>query len=73
MTAIEKGWKSDTNTVTRTQFLFSMSKARLLENKYVDRMVKKDGIPEVPKCVEHATVIWSIYRGPKQRRVILYD
>lgn len=50
-----------------------MSKARLLENKYVDRMVKKDGIPEVPKCVEHATVIWSIYRGPKQRRVILYD
>merc|ERR1712240_820684 len=55
------------------KIFFSVMASRLstflLENNYLDVSVQKGGIPGVPGCLEHATMIWdSIQKAKSNRR-----
>ncbi|GFN79043.1 polyprotein, partial [Plakobranchus ocellatus] len=39
----------------------------LTENGYINTSVQKSGIPGVSGCLEHATMIWKLSRGPSRR------
>lgn len=38
----------------------------LLKNKYIDTSVQKGGVPGVPGCIEHATMITEIIKEAKK-------
>ena len=40
----------------------------LLENGYIDETVQKAGIPGVPGCIEHATMIWDSLQNAKHEK-----
>ena len=55
------------------KIFFSVMASRLTkylkENEYLDVSVQKGGIPGVPGCVEHATMIWdAIQRAKSEKR-----
>ena len=55
------------------KIFFSVMATRLTkylqENEYLDVSVQKGGIPGVPGCVEHATMIWdAIQRAKSEKR-----
>ena len=43
----------------------------LTENGYIDMSVQKGGIPEVPGCVEHASMIWETIQRAKSQKLDL--
>ncbi|CAG5130209.1 unnamed protein product, partial [Candidula unifasciata] len=44
----------------------------LMTNKYIDTSVQKGGIPGVPGCLEHATMIWEAIQRAKHERTNLH-
>ena len=54
------------------KIFFSVMASRLtnflLENKYLDTSVQKGGIPGVPGCLEHATMIWDAIQKAKAEK-----
>ena len=55
------------------KIFFSIMASRLTEfvmsNKYVDISVKKGGIPGVPGCIEHTSMIWEAIQRAKRSRL----
>ena len=55
---------------------FSIMASRLTEfvmsNQYVDISVQKGGIPGVPGCIEHTSMIWEAIQRAKRNRLSLY-
>ena len=55
---------------------FSVIASRLAEyvlsNKYVDTSIQKGGVPGVPGCIEHSSMIWEAIQRAKKRRLSLY-
>lgn len=46
----------------------------LTPNKNVDRVVQKGGAPDIPGCLEHATMIWeAIHRAKMEKKVVWLD
>ena len=41
-------------------------------NQYVDISVQKGGIPGVPGCIEHTSMIWEAIQRAKRNRLSLY-
>ena len=41
--------------------------SHLLKNKYIDTSVQKGGVPGIPGCVEHSSMITAIIREAKER------
>ena len=58
-------------------FMASRMTSYLLENSYLDVSVQKGGIPGIPGCLEHATMIWDAIQkaktGKKDLDVIWLD
>ena len=44
----------------------------MLSNKYVDTSIQKGGVPGVPGCIEHSSMIWEAIQRAKKRRLSLY-
>ncbi|MCG8429578.1 MAG: reverse transcriptase family protein [Candidatus Omnitrophica bacterium] len=44
----------------------------LMENGYVDTTVQKGGVPGVPGCLEHATMIWEAIQRAKCEKLNLH-
>ena len=57
------------------KIFFSVMASRLtrylVENGYVDTKVQKGGIPGVPGCLEHATMIWEAIQRAKTNKLNL--
>ena len=57
------------------KIFFSVMASRLTkyltENGYIDMSVQKGGIPEVPGCVEHASMIWETIQRAKSQKLDL--
>ena len=47
-----------------TEYVFS--------NKYVDTSIQKGGVPVVPGCIEHSSMIWEAIQRAERRRLSLY-
>ena len=60
----------------RGENIFSIMASRLTEfvmsNQYVDISVQKGGIPGVPGCIEHTSMIWEAIQRSKRSRLSLY-
>ena len=58
------------------KIFFSIMASRLTEfvmsNQYVDISVQKGGIPGVPGCIEHTSMIWEALQRAKRNRLSLY-
>ena len=58
------------------KIFFSIMASRLTEfvmsNQYVDISVQKGGIPGVPGCIEHTSMIWEAIQRAKRNRLSLY-
>ena len=58
------------------KIFFSIMASRLTEfvmsNQYVDISVQKGGIPGVPGCIEHTSMIWEAIQRAKRSRLSLY-
>ena len=58
------------------KIFFSIKASRLTEfvmsNQYVDISVQKGGIPGVPGCIEHTSMIWEAIQRAKRNRLSLY-
>ena len=58
------------------KIFFSIMTSRLTEfvmsNQYVDISVQKGGIPGVPGCIEHTSMIWEAIQRAKRSRLSLY-
>ena len=54
------------------KIFFAVMAARLtnylLENQYIDTSIQKGGIPGIPGCLEHATMIWETIQRAKSSR-----
>ena len=44
----------------------------LTQNDYIDKSIQKGGIPGVPGCIEHSTMIWESIKRAKQNRLSLH-
>ena len=45
----------------------------VLSNKYVDTSIQKGGVPGVPGCIEHSSMIWEAIQRAKSLYVVLLD
>ena len=58
------------------KIFFSIMASRLTEfvmsNQYVDISVQNGGIPGVPGCIEHTSMIWEAIQRAKRSRLSLY-
>ena len=58
------------------KIFFSIMSSRLTEfvmsNQYVDISVQNGGIPGVPGCIEHTSMIWEAIQRAKRSRLSLY-
>ena len=57
--------------------IFSLSWRRgsqnnMMFNQYVDISVQKGGIPGIPGCIEHASMIWEAIQSAKRGQLSLY-
>ena len=44
----------------------------VIQNNYIDRSVQKGGVPGVPGCIEHSSVIWEALKRAKENRLSLH-
>ena len=44
----------------------------MLSNKYVNTSIQKGGVPGVPVCIEHSSMIWEAIQRARKRRLSLY-
>ena len=44
----------------------------MMANQYVNASVQKGGVPGVPGCIEHTTMIWEAIQRAKRNRLSLY-
>lgn len=44
----------------------------LLDNGYIDTTVQKGGVPGVPGCLEHSTMIWEAIQRAKRQKLDLH-
>ena len=43
-----------------------------IRNEYIDRSLQKGGVPGVPGCIEHSSMIWEAIKRAKQNQLSLH-
>ena len=44
----------------------------VMSNRYIDTTIQKGGVPGVPGCIEHTTMIWESIQQARRNRLSLY-